>query len=294
MPKTLGTYFNELAKKAGLPSDNKALKDFLSTAELATINIPDELTDKMDEGLHNIDSAAANPKVRTKVTGETFSALNARIDKIVNDYNLDDAFKVQLLAEGNSYNRIELVTAKIKELESQKAGASKGEKSELQKEINDLKAAQSKMQKDSSDQLADEKAKSQAEIEEMRLETILSRYNYALGNIDPELKIITASAAVKKALAEGGAKFITDPINPKSLKLVANDGTDYYDKGNNKKDIKSFIEGAIAPILSTITQGEPADNTKTIHVGDTGMRQNTSAMQQLQAEMAQLNADVDA
>jgi len=289
MPKPVATYLNELFDKAGVPADNQARKDLLSNADLSKINMSDDLLGIVEANIHTLDSAKPKLKadLRKEILGETFSTINSELDNIASERGFDDNSRAALKAETNSYNRIKLVAAKIAELEAAKAGASKGDKSELQTKINELQAAQAKLQQEYDAKLKQTQDAATEQINELYLENMLSRYQYA-GEADIEDKIALAKIRVNRMLAESGAKTINDPKNPKSLILVNQDGTEYYDKGNNKKDLKSFVEGAIAPILSTTKPADPGDgNTPAVTVPAGGPKVNHSVMAKLDAEIQQ-------
>ncbi len=60
MPTIAGEIFNTLFQKAGLPADHAAVKAFLASAELANIQVPDELVTALDSGLLSIEAAKNN------------------------------------------------------------------------------------------------------------------------------------------------------------------------------------------------------------------------------------------
>ncbi len=287
MPKSVGEYLNTLFTKAGIPADNQKLKDLLSSADLSKVNIPDDLIEMADAGIHTLDSAKAKLRsvLKTELLGETFSTINGELDTIASENEFDDASKAELAAEKNTYNRIKIVANKIKALEAAKSGSSKGDKAELQNEINKLKAEQSKIGKDWESKLAQKESEFQIKYNGLTLDTMLSRYQYALGEIDPEVKVLTAKGIFDKALREANARIINDDSG--QLKLVAHDGTDFYDKGNNKKDLKSFLEGAIAPILSTTKAPAPGKTTP-ITIDGKATSPNQKALAELEASAAQL------
>lgn len=284
----LGTVLNDLlTKKAGVPVDHQALKDILSNAELTKINLPDDIVNLMNENLHTLDSA--KPKLKTGIFKEALNGAEAVIDGILNEDQYDETTKAEFKAEQNTYNKIKLLAAKIKAAEAAKQGATKGEKSELQNSINELKAERAKEVKAFNDQITSLKSQHQEEMNNAFIENTLARYTYALGDIDPEVKVLTAKGVLNKALAEAGAKIINDPANPSRRILVSSDGSEYYDKKTNlKSDLKSFLEGAIAPILSTKTpeKGEGNTQSSTVVPGEKS-KVNHSAIAHLQAEYNQ-------
>lgn len=56
----IGTFISTLAKKAGIDESDKGLIDVLSNADLSKIKIPDDLANKLNEGLLSIEAAVDN------------------------------------------------------------------------------------------------------------------------------------------------------------------------------------------------------------------------------------------
>lgn len=282
MPKPLATYINDLFLKAGVPADNQDLKDILSNAELSKVNIPDSLISLADAGIHTLDSAKA--KLKNTLFTEALNGVDKEIESIINENEFDETTKNEIKAEKNTYKKVKTLTAKIQELEAKKHSG-KGDTTKLQDEINTLKAQNSTIIKEWEKKLHDKEMQAEAQINNMFIDNYLSRYNYSLGDIDPEIKITTARIMVEKKLAESGAKIFKDPV--KGMIISASDGTDFYDGSNNKVNLKSFIEGAIAPILSTTKDVAPSITPTVITGGQTKV--NNNALDRINAEIAQLS-----
>jgi len=288
MPKLLVSVLNDMFLKAGVSKDNQAFIDLIQTPELAKVSLPDEIVTNIESNLHTLDSAKS--KLYSVIKGEVYNGVDAEIENIMNtkEYGFDDSIKTIVRAEGNSFKRLSLITDKIKELEAQKKGANREDKAETEKQLNVLKAEKAQLQKDYEVKLETEKTTAQARINKLNIQNILSNYKYSLSEGEEiEDKILVANSKLNKRLAESGAKIINNPKNLDELILVAEDGTDFFDKSNNKVNLKTFIEGAIAPILSTRTEQSVNTTQPIINAEQNPWKVNHSASDKVDAEILQ-------
>ncbi len=248
MPKPLGTLINDLAIKAGAKADNQALKDLLANAELSKIVLPDDFVGTIESGLHTLDSAEPHlkTKLKQKLFAEAYDGLDAELNRIMEEEQLDDETKQTLLGEKSSTKRAVLLTKKIKELETKKAGALKNtDKEKLAEEINLLKKQLNDAGKEKTSEIEKLKSLHEGELINAKIRASLASYNYALGDLDSEVKIDTAYNTLQKELSKEGVKIISDGGQLKLVKTA--DNTDHYDtKNNTKVDLKSFMDSSLS------------------------------------------------
>jgi hypothetical protein len=247
---SINDYINALAKKAGVPADNAGLKELLTNAELAKINVPTELETLLDSGLHSIESAKNSKEVRDAMKAQILNGVDADVDAGISETELfDDSIRAELAAEKITGKRIRLysakVNAKIKELQAAKSQAAPGDKAEFTKTINDLKeslAAQTTAHNQAIEALKKGHA---AERTSDMIKSQLSSYQYGLG-VESDVALTTAQALIDKQLNSKQAKLINENG---SLVILSSDGTKFFNEKNIEVSAKDFIEGAIAPIL---------------------------------------------
>lgn len=290
--KKLGDILDNLFKKAGVDENNPTIIAMLQNEAIFKAEIDEAAADQIQGNLHTLDSAKS--RIKKEVLAETYNGIDAKLVATMDELQVPDEVRTAILAERSTPERASLLVKKIKELEASKSSANtKGEKSELQAEINQLKALNAQVANDYKNQIEQLKQSHENEAIDWQLTSSLSGYNYALGDIDQSLKIQTAKSAISSAMQLDGVKVIKEG---NQLKLVtAKDGTDYFNKQNNKVDLKQYVEQQLAQNkLIAVSNGQPAAPANTNgqiitkpnqSAGELAFMQKLSA--DLQAEMAQ-------
>lgn len=285
MSKKLGDILNTLFTKAGIDTDNPSVVALLQNEVIFKADIEDTVAEQMQSNLHTVESARA--KLTNEIKALTYAGVDAELNTAMAEMELSEDLKASILAERSTPKRAALLAKKIKETESAKSQSNnKGEKAELQNEINQLKALHSQTQNDYKAQIDALKSQHENEAIDWQLTSSLSTYNYALGDIAPELKIQTAKTALANAMSAEGVKVVKEN---NQLKLVtAKDGTDYFSKQNTKVDLKAFVEQTLAQNkLLAVSNGQAAAPVKTN--GQTITTPQTPAQQ---AFLKKLEADL--
>ncbi len=290
--KKLGDILDNLFKKAGVDENNPTIVALLQNEAIFKADIDDAAADQIQANLHTIESAKS--KIKREVLAETYNGIDNKLLTTMDELQVPDDVRAAILAERSTPERAALLAKKIKELEASKANSNnKGEKSELQAEINQLKALNAQVATDYKNQIEQLKQAHENEAIDWQLTSSLSGYNYALGEIDPALKIQTAKTAITQAMQADGVKVVKEG---NQLKLVtAKDGTDYFNKQNNKVDLKQYVEQQLAQNkLIAVSNGQPAApannnghkvTTPAKSAGELTFMQKLN--EQLQAEIAQ-------
>lgn len=286
---TLSDLLVSVSSKAGIAADSDLLKEIVSNVELTKVNVPDELSTQLNKNLHSLASAKA-----ALVNTIRAESLNS-VDKTLSDYLVEDGWDADSLeevnAEKNTFKRIGIVLNKIKSLESEKSKSVAGDGTKakgLQDKINELQSQLSTLQKNHASELENKSKSYDEQITNYILQSILSSYQYGIPVDDADAKLEIARTLVQKSLQNNQAKLINDNGQ---LKLVSNDGTDYFDKTTNTmKSAKDIIEGAIAPILkkhdgatSTGSARQQTHQQQTTHTENV----NNEALALLDASIAQ-------
>ncbi len=272
MPRIIGELIQSLATKAGIPADNAELKELVSNPELLKVIIPDTLLNQIEGGLHTIESAAANPalreKMRKQMQAEILNGVDAEIERSYDDLGITDEVKALLKAEPNTGKRASLLAKKVKELASaQSKGKTPEEVQKLIDEVNTLKSSLGNKDKEWQQKLSDTEAKYINELTQQEINSLLSQYNYALGdNVPANVKLLTAQGVLNNALRENGFKIVKKDGR---LELLAENGSEAFDKSNNKLTLTSFMDSAVSGIVKK-SDPNPVDpgNHRIIPSGD--------------------------
>lgn len=241
MPKTAADFLKELAIKAGVKIDDEKIKPLLAAPELAGIQIPDELTTGIDNGLLSISAAKNNhPEIRGHYVAAAYDGLDKELNRFIEDHKLPDDIKAEILAEKSSTKRAVLLAAKIKELEEKKATSGKGEKETLQTQINELNA-QLRTEKDKEAGIRSEYEKKLKDKDmSYALRNILGAYKTIYDGLDGEVKDITLKAIINKSLNADAAEFTVDDAG--QLILRKKDGTNFFGEDNRLLTPKSYLD----------------------------------------------------
>lgn len=244
MPKVnLLTTIINLAKKAGVNTDDAAVKDLTGYTELAKIEIDDSLANSLETNLLTVDSAKNNRDIANHFKAQAFNGLDAELDAVMAELGLGDDVKTEMKAITSSTKRAASLAKKIKELEAAKAGAdNKGEKIDFQKKIDEITS----QLKAENQKITDEKNalinKHNLEMIDMHLLNSLTGFNYANDNLSKNLQLTLAKQVVTNDLMKEKAKLI---LENGQLIIKSQDDLDYQDAKNNKVNFQEFIERSL-------------------------------------------------
>lgn len=255
MPKPLGTLLNHAFTIAGVKSDNQDLIAILSNPALSQIQVPDEIVTQIESNLHSLDSAKA--KLSSTIAAEALNGIDAHLERFAKeDLQLDDASLTELKAEKKTAKRVEILVKKIQSLEASKAASKGGDKEGLAKEINELKSQLAQAKNDAVNSLQNKEKEFESTLTKMDVKRYLAGKKYVFPkDMDPDIVIDSVYNTLERDIQSENVKFVRDGSQ---IKLVTNDGTDYYDKQNKKQDFKAFVDSSLSrnKLLAT-TQEEP-------------------------------------
>lgn len=244
----ISSLINQLAKKAGIDVSDKALIDLLSNAELSKIAVPEGLTQKLDEGLLSIEAAVDNhPKIRAKYMAETFNAVDAKLDKMIQALGLTDEELIDFNETKGTYKRIEKLSelAKAKVSEAGK-GDSKGKGSDpeevklLKDKVNQLNAELATAKK----AVTEKESEFETIRKKDRMDFIMNRQiasrKSTLDELPEEVKLTSYNTLLQKKLAANGIKIDTSETG--ELVLLTADGSNYVDKNHKKVSFTDLLD----------------------------------------------------
>lgn len=238
----IGEFLNQLALKAGVKPDDETLKNVLSAPDLMKIVIPDELVTHMDNNLLSVDSAKNNhPVIRNHYYATAYNLLDDKVKAFLEENGYDDDFKNEVLGERHSATRAILLMKKIKEAETAKQDASsKSDKSELQKQINELHA-QLKTEKDA---LAQERTNFDKRLKDIRIgdkkKDVLGKYQTIYDELPVDAKNAAIEQLILKSLQDKDAEFGIDEKD--NLILVKKDGTNLFSDNHSLETPQTFVD----------------------------------------------------
>ena len=255
MSKLLAEFISNLAAKAGLKADDAELLELVQNKALA-IDIPDTLVNALEQNIHSLQSAES--KIKNKLKAEIYNGLDAEFDRMIDDAGMDDAVKSEFSSKkfDSSIKRAVAISSKISELTSKQHSSGKDSQKYIE-EINKLKSDLSALATSHKTEMEKVMAENESNLTNIEINSMLSGYNYGLGDIDKDIKLLTAKTMLEKALANDSAKIVR---KDGKLMLTAGDGSKFFDKNNIEKDLKSYTEGVISTILKATDPAQKQSN----------------------------------
>lgn len=277
MPKSAKDFITQLLQKANVKIDDEKITAALSSAELATVIISDDLITPIDNGLLSIQSAKNNhPEIKGHYTAQALDSLDKELSRFMDDHKLPDEVKTELQGEKSSYKRATLLASKIKELEENKASSGKGEKDFLQQEITklnnelrDIKAKEHGIHEDYKKQLLDVKMGHS-------LGLLLGSYKTKFDELPASVKDSTLKAIINNSLAADNAELTVDEAG--QIQLRRKGGDNFFGEDHNVMTPKTYLDKILArdKILITTDQNQNNGNgaSSRNNNGQTFQRQN--------------------
>lgn len=133
----LATVLETLLTKAGVDPSNENFLKLIQTKELATIDVPDELSTPMTS-LLSMNEAKKNSELKNHYFATALDPLDGKVKEWAKEYGIDEADLSEILADKSTFNRVEKSIKKIAELKSKSVGADKGDKEKYTAQINEL------------------------------------------------------------------------------------------------------------------------------------------------------------
>jgi hypothetical protein len=240
----LKEFITALAKKAGYDTESEGAKAFFEA--LPESDMPDDIHKGIDNALISLTEATNNHReIKNHYTKQALDGMDKEFLSLIEDFQLDEPTKAEVLAEKSTYKRGPLLTRKIVELERKKIATTGGkDKAAIQAEIDGLHS-QLKTVKESweNDKKSFENQRLQDRINNKK-NVFYSGMKTIHDELDPETKYTIIDSQVQKELQDRQAKFALDEHG--NAVLMRNDGTNFF--GENHQQVKplQFIEQVLA------------------------------------------------
>lgn len=258
----LGDFLKSIAAKSGIEKENKDLTALLESPALHEQQVPESIVSQVNSSLMTVDAAKNDPAIIKHFRATHFNGIDAELDNALKGLGIEDSVIAELKDEQSTPKRMTLALKKVQDLEKSKAGASKGEKAELQKEIDDLNGKIRTMNETFESEKTALQEQHSNQLYDNAMTTMLSGYKFALPDeMDASVKLSTVKGAIAKHLEDNDASASLENGSFKLLRKST--GADYYDQATNQKlDYKSMVDQALSKnkLLKTVekpTQPKP-------------------------------------
>ena len=255
MPKLLSEIIQSVATKAGIAADNAELKAIVTNAEVMKVAIPDSLAASFEGNIHSLESAESS--LRSKLHAEALNGVDAYLMEIAQkEFGLGDEDIKPIKESKKTNERVKLLAAKVAELTEKKAGAAAPDKAKITEQINALNQKIADITKANETAISDLTAKHLDEITSIKQDGSLSSYQYAM-EVPVDVNITTAKQFLSRAMARDGVKTVYDKTTG-TIKLVKQDGTDYFDPKTNTKINYNDYEKSVLAENKLLKVADPA------------------------------------
>lgn len=223
MPVKIGTLLNDLAKKVGVDTTLPQYADLLS----ANFEIPDELYKAVDTKLFTDDAVKNSLQFKNYFFKQALDGVDKNLVRLMEEHQFDEEAMKEINSIASSYERIPTLVKKIKDLESKKTDANKGDRAILQEQINSLNKEKATLQAEMDKKVQQIKLESDNEITNFMLMSSINSANLLTDQFDRDVMAEMAHKYITKELTNQGAKVIK---KDGALKLVqaSDEALDFY------------------------------------------------------------------
>lgn len=200
--KTIAELLNSLAAKAGIDISTEDMKK-LSLAT-ASIEVPETVYQTLDTGLLTIDAAKNNQTLKAHFFAQSLNGIDNTLRESLAELTGGTIEEVEtLLTSKQTGKAVNAALKKIAELEATKAGSTKGEKTELTQQINDLKGQLAAIAATHQTALTEKDTQHEGAITNLLIRNKLAGYNYA-SPVSADANLEIALTMLNKELNENG------------------------------------------------------------------------------------------
>lgn len=252
----LGEFFHAQLKKAGINTEDDAIKNFLMHGEFLKIDVPDDIVTSLDSKLISITDAKNNhPDIKPHYTKQSLLTVDKTIEKMLEELGFEDADKAEILSEGSTYKRVPALIHKVRELEARKSLSGKDDKVAIQKQIDELHA-NLRAEKERAD-------KSEVEFKnrlrqykiENKTQSLYNGYKTIYDELDPEIRAMNIQNLLNKNLQDSNSEITFD--DNENLVLRKKDGTNFYGDNNQQVNPQQYLDLLLSKNKLLVTSQKP-------------------------------------
>lgn len=281
----LGEFLNASFKDIGVSIEDGALKELVT--KVATMDISDDLVTKFNQNYLTEQAAKANPRIIGHFKAQLYNGLDDELKPLYDELEIPDDIKSELSSINSSTKRASALVRKVKELTEKKAGASKGEKGELNDQITALNNQIKEINKVRQEEIQKLQSEHNGKLDDLYMSQFLGTQKYANELIAGQ-NFLLPKSEIDKALKEKG--LIRKLVGNEFI-LQTEQGTDYFE-ANTKVDFKSFGQKVLADKKYLAVTEPPKPTQPTTTVTNTGIdRSKASAVAEYDRAIAEAEAN---
>lgn len=239
----LGQLFGELLTKSGLDPKDKKYADILSNQTEV-----DHETEIAISSLMSEEAAKSNTAIKTHFFAQAYDGIDKKIITTAEKMGFTEEVLSEIKGEKNTGKKTDIFSnAFVQKLKAVEQEAGKGDSTKLQSLQAQVEESNNKLR------LAEEEKErlKNATAEEIKSYKLNSKYEGFIAsqkwskNFSEDDRLDIGKIAINKELEKLGAKLVLDESG-KDIKIVREDGTDYFDSKNKKLIFTEFAPMVLA------------------------------------------------
>jgi len=231
--------FKKLAVVSGVPeTEVVTLLSKIGNEPLTSIEVEDDIANKMGGLLYTEDAAMNNPKILSKAKSQILDAVDTEIDTQATRLGLTDEHKKRLKAADTSYKKIGILSDITAELTKDKNAATGQSEKKLIEQIDALNAEKIKLIEGHKTALDGVEKARKTDKMNWQLDEIYNGKDYSLP-VDKAIAVLTAKQAVQMQMEKKGVVInLSDDGKPV---IMTKEGTKYIDNNVDLSNPSDFI-----------------------------------------------------
>ena len=217
----------------GIDLEDKGIKKLLSEKSLEAISVEPETAQIIAENYLTKEAALNHSEIRDAIKGEFSKETDGAIEKVLKDLGADEKVSAKILGSKKYTDKLKSITELVEKLSTEKAGISATEKEKsLAAKVNEMQELIAKTTEEYEGKIAGINKERETEKLTAFQESVLSSLKFANKKATPETNILLAKSLIQNELASKKVKLALDGTN---IKLVNEDGTEYFEKNKPAK-----------------------------------------------------------
>ncbi len=211
-------------------------QELLGNPALATIQVPDEVSNSLNKDFYTLESALQNPEIISKARAEGLNGIDTHLETIWEAKGFDAETIAKLKSDKKTSAKISKTLELLEEKSKEAFKATGKEKQDL---VNEINALQTKAIEDNKKFLADldtEKSQRKLDKTNWELDGVYNGFDYVLPTEKP-ISVHAAKSIIAKASADKGVVF---ELGENGVTLKTTSGTEFV-QDNVKLTPKDFI-----------------------------------------------------
>lgn len=234
----LNTALTGLFTKLGIAEDAEA-KTILGNPSLASIEVPDGLSTKLQTDYLTKESALQNPDIRSTIVAETLNGVDAQVKEMITKYELPAEKAATILSEKKTSKKLSLLYDEVVELTKEKNKAVGADKEAFNKQIADLNKQILEKENTYKSELENERNARKSDKMNWELDTTYAGFDYVNKDVEKKLNIVSAKAVINAIAEQKGLKFTY--TDDGAIKIKTKTDTDYFEN-NVPVSYSDFIQ----------------------------------------------------